>query len=133
MTQTLGDVLRELRATRGWTQGQLAYKAGTAPEYISMLENGVKDNPSADLLARITVALDATPDYVLGRIGSIPADKEPVPPEVQRVVHILSDWPETTLKRNARDVIITVAEMLEQIRKMDADAGAPGVNLSSAF
>ena len=53
----LGRVLKELRETRGLTQDQLAKKAKVARPYITMLEGGVKRNPSLAALRRIAKAL----------------------------------------------------------------------------
>ena len=123
MAQTLGKVLKQLRLERGMTQGQVAYKADTVPEYISMLESGARDNPSAELLTRLAVSLGVTPDYILTRAGILNSnERRPLEPEVQELDDILAAWPETTLKRNAREVIITVVETLSAIRGMDGEA-----------
>ncbi len=53
----LGRVLKELRETRGLTQDQLAKKAKVARPYITMLEGGVKRNPSLATLRRLAKAL----------------------------------------------------------------------------
>ena len=123
MAHGLGGVLKEIRLERGLTQGQVAYKADTAPEYISMLESGHRKSPSAQLLARISLALGTTPDYILTRAGILNSkERRPLEPEVQELDDILAAWPETTLKRNAREVIITVVETLSAIKGMDGEA-----------
>ena len=123
MRTRLGIVLKELRGERGLTQGQLAYKADTVPEYIGMLESGARKKPSAELLTRIAMALGTTPDYVLTRAGILNSnERRPLEPEVQELDDILAAWPETTLKRNAREVIITVVETLSAIKGMDDEA-----------
>ena len=123
MAQTLGEVLKQLRLERGMTQGQVAYKADTVPEYISMLESGTRANPSAELLTRLAVSLGVTPDYILTRAGILnSSERRPLEPEVQELDDILAAWPETTLKRKAREVIITVVETLSAIKGMDDEA-----------
>ena len=129
MADRLGQVLKELRLEQGFTQGQVAYKADTAPEYISMLETGLRKSPSAQLLARIAMALGTSPDYILTRAGILKdGEHAPLEPEVQHIADILASWPETTQKRNARQVIITVAETLSQIRELDGEAGGEPAN-----
>lgn len=48
--------LRRERSARGFTQGQLAAKAGTERSYLSRLEHG-RENPSLGLVARLAEAL----------------------------------------------------------------------------
>ena len=129
MADRLGEVLKELRLEQGFTQGQIAYKADTAPEYISMLETGLRKSPSAQLLARIAMALGTTPDYILARAGILNTrEHAPLEPEVQHIVDILASWPESTQKQNARQMIITVAETLSQIRELAGEAGGEPAN-----
>lgn len=53
----LGRVLRNLRAAKGWTQEQLAKKAGMTRAYVAKLETGGKRNPSLAILQRLARAL----------------------------------------------------------------------------
>jgi len=122
-----GQVLREIRTERGLTQGQLAYKAATTPEYISMLETGDRI-PSTRLLVRLTNALSTTPDYLLRRAGMLDIREETLlAPEVQRIADVWALWPETHVKANARQMIIAVAGTLEYVRELDAE-GKVGPN-----
>jgi len=117
-----GKVLREIRTERGLTQGQVAYKAQTSPEYISMLETGSRLNLGTDLLVRIAMALGTTPDYLLYRAGMLKTNSHaPLEPEVQRIADILALWPEGELKANMRAIITTVAEMMEHVLRMLKD------------
>ena len=120
-----GVVLKEMRAERGWTQGQLAYKADTTPEYISILENNPEKVPATGLLVRLTRALGTTPDYVLRRAGMLETNNHtPLEPEVQRIADLLSTWPEGELKNAARAIVITtVGETMEHVlRALNDDA-----------
>ena len=54
----LGRQILNLRLARGWTQKELAQRAGTRQANISRLENG-QLNPSVDMLQRVAEALDA--------------------------------------------------------------------------
>ncbi len=53
----LAHVLKVLRQARGLTQEQLARKAKITQAYLAMLESGVKQNPSLEVLQRISQAL----------------------------------------------------------------------------
>jgi len=121
---TFGQVLREIRTERGLTQGQLAYKAHTSPEYISMLENNPERMPTTGLLVRLTTALHTTPDYVLHRAGMLKTNSHtPLEPEVQRIADLLAAWPESDVKGNMRAIITTVGETMEHLlRALNDDA-----------
>lgn len=49
--------LKKFREAQGLTQEQLGKKVGVADAYITMLESGVRQNPSIDLLKRLAKAL----------------------------------------------------------------------------
>jgi len=55
--RTLGEVVREVRESRGLTQAQLAEKAQVALSYITVMEAGHQRNPSRQILSRIARAL----------------------------------------------------------------------------
>src|SRR5229473_1137936 len=62
--------LRAARETRGLNQGELAARAGLQPSAISHFETGTR-KPSFDNLRRLADALDATTDYLLGRVSDL--------------------------------------------------------------
>ena len=53
----LRDKLKRLREAKGLTQVQVASKVGITYAYLSMLESGVKRNPSLAVLQRLAKAL----------------------------------------------------------------------------
>ena len=53
----LGDVVRELREQRGWTQAQLAELAQLAVSYVTLLESGHQRHPRPAIVARLGRAL----------------------------------------------------------------------------
>jgi len=55
--KTLGSTLRRLREERGWSQAQLAIKAGVPRSNISLIELGRLANPRADVLLNLAKAL----------------------------------------------------------------------------
>jgi putative transcriptional regulator len=54
--QTLGDKIRAAREAHGWTQADLASRAGVAQAYLSYLEQDQRE-PSLSIAARIARAL----------------------------------------------------------------------------
>tara|TARA_R110000803_G_scaffold46394_4_gene97368 strand:- start:405 stop:614 length:210 start_codon:yes stop_codon:yes gene_type:complete len=54
-----GARLRKLRETQGWSQEELADRAGLHRTYISSVERGVR-NPTISVLAKISAALGAS-------------------------------------------------------------------------
>jgi transcriptional regulator with XRE-family HTH domain len=61
----LGDKIRALRKKKGYTLDKLAELAESSKSYIWELENKDPPRPSADKVAKIAVALDVTPDYLI--------------------------------------------------------------------
>lgn len=59
--------LRKAREMRGWSQGDLADRAGLPPSSIAHFEAGSR-KPSFDTLYRLANALEMTTDYLLGRV-----------------------------------------------------------------
>ncbi|MDK1389520.1 helix-turn-helix transcriptional regulator [Sinorhizobium sp. 8-89] len=59
--------LRTARDLRGWSQGELAEKAGMPPTSIAHFEAGAR-KPSFDTLRRLANALEVTTDFLLGRV-----------------------------------------------------------------
>lgn len=55
----VGRRIRELREQRGWAKGTLATRAGVAPSYIPVLENGEKC-PTVETLDAICFAFGIT-------------------------------------------------------------------------
>lgn len=58
--------LKAARDLRGWSQNDLADRAGMPPSSIAHFEAGSR-KPSFDTLRRLTNALEVTTDYLLGR------------------------------------------------------------------
>lgn len=58
---TLGEKLRALRSTSGWTQPEFARKLGIEQSYLSKLEND-KSIPSTEMFDKLCTAYEVTPD-----------------------------------------------------------------------
>jgi transcriptional regulator with XRE-family HTH domain len=59
--------LRSARDMRGWSQAELARRAGLPPTSIAHFEIGTR-KPSFDNLRRLAGALEVTADYLMGRV-----------------------------------------------------------------
>jgi transcriptional regulator with XRE-family HTH domain len=82
----LGKRLTELREERGWTQKQLAEKAGLSVAFLSEIENG-KRNLSSGKLLHLADELGASLDYLMRGEQSPMRERRPVeiPPELDEV------------------------------------------------
>ena len=61
----LGEVVRELREARGFTQAQLAERAQIALSYVTVIEAGHQASPPRQILLRLARALDVTAKELL--------------------------------------------------------------------
>lgn len=71
MTTPLGEKIRALRKTKGYTLDRLAELADSSKSYIWELENKNPPRPSADKVTKIAAALDVTADYLLDLTASV--------------------------------------------------------------
>lgn len=72
MPTPLGEKIRALRKKKGYTLDKLAELSESSKSYIWELENKDPPRPSADKVAKIAVALDVTPDYLI--TDSVPVE-----------------------------------------------------------
>ena len=63
---TIGEKIKELRKTKGWSQGQLILKAGIKQQHISGWETG-KYEPSIQNCIALANAFDVTLDELCCR------------------------------------------------------------------
>lgn len=60
-----GARVRRLRERKGWSQEELAHKAGVHVTYLSGLERG-RRNPTLKIIEQVALALDVSPSKLLG-------------------------------------------------------------------
>lgn len=72
MADTFGQILRNLRRSKGISQRELAEKVGVDFSYISKVENERLPPPSADTIVKICEALAVPPDELLATTGKMP-------------------------------------------------------------
>ena len=73
----MGKRISDLREERGWTQKQLAERAGLSITFLSEVENG-KRNVSSGKLLRIADELGTSMDYLARGVQSDPRPRPPV-------------------------------------------------------
>ena len=73
---SLAQRLRVARAYKGWSQRELATKAGLNHVQLSKLERGITKEIQGSTLRRLCEALDVTPQYLLGMTDDIESEPE---------------------------------------------------------
>jgi transcriptional regulator with XRE-family HTH domain len=107
LAATFAKELRAARRTLGWTQADLAERAGIAVEVCGRLERG-HVLPRAETLVRLAAALRVSSDSLLGiapatgsaaerAVGEPPAAYGD-PPELRRLVRRLRNEPRRTVR-----------------------------------
>lgn len=96
MSDTLGQRVRQLRVSRGWTHRQLAEAAGIGHPYVSKLEADMHI-PSDRVLRAIATALEADPDELTILCRRVPTWAEDAivedPPAALDALHAFVDRP----------------------------------------
>lgn len=64
---TLGQRLRALRLERGYSQQELANRAGLSTDLVSLLERGVRESMSWSSMVKLARALDVDPGVIAGK------------------------------------------------------------------
>ena len=83
----LGDRIKEIRQSLGWTQDRLAKEAQVSKSFLSEIENN-KSNVSGEKLLKIANALNASLDYLMkGEPGPNQGMEKPIeiPPELSEL------------------------------------------------
>lgn len=95
----LGDRIKAIRGSLGWTQDKLAKEAGISKSFLSEIENG-KANVSGENLLKIANALNASLDYLMKGDTAGAAERPKhveIPAELSDVSEVLSLSYKTTL------------------------------------
>src|SRR5476649_404332 len=80
----VGERIKKRRAELGWTQDQLAQKAGISKSFLSDLENG-KRSVGAENLLDISRALGVSIDFLMtGEVSEKPPTEVPIPASLAR-------------------------------------------------
>lgn len=68
----VGEVVRQMREERGWTQQQLSSYSGLSRSYISLLEIGEIEKPSGQVLTKLAHGFRTTVEELMRAIGYLP-------------------------------------------------------------
>jgi transcriptional regulator with XRE-family HTH domain len=101
-TTGFGRYLRACRRAARLSQRQLANQLGIDFTYVSKLENGHEEPPSADTLRRLAVVLGVPEEHMLAKGGKIPAElrkRASEDPEFAYLVQQLPNVPPQALRR----------------------------------
>lgn len=89
---TLGDRIKQIRQSLGWTQGRLAKEAEISKSFLSEIENN-KSNISGENLLKLANALNASLDYLMTgqpELNEGPPKPIEIPPELSDIAEELS-------------------------------------------
>jgi XRE family transcriptional regulator of biofilm formation len=65
----IGDRIKKLREQKGYTITQLAELATISKSYLSCIERNLQNNPSIDVLMKLTGPLEVSLDFLLSEIN----------------------------------------------------------------
>lgn len=107
-SKTFGETLRDKRTEKGFSLRKFAKLVGVSPTYLSQVEQGNVDPPTADRVKRMAELLGENPDEWIALAGRVPEDlpaiiqKEPTEvPDLLRAVKGLTADQVRELRRNA--------------------------------
>jgi transcriptional regulator with XRE-family HTH domain len=67
--KTFGQRLKAIREKRGWSQSELAERAGVPYETIYRVERGTHQEPRVSIAAKLALALGVSLDVLAGLYG----------------------------------------------------------------
>ncbi len=99
MSVKIGERLKELRKSKGWTQVQVAAKMGLTDSVISFYERQERA-PSPEVLIKFAELYDVSTDYLLG-VETVNDQHLDVTGLSKREISILKEFIEILRKRNS--------------------------------
>lgn len=93
---TLGQLIRQTREAKGWTQQELEKRTGISQTHISQLERDRITTPTPPVLHPIADALEISDVECMRAIGLVrtPTDDTPaLPPELQAIYNDVQKLP----------------------------------------
>ena len=98
---------------RGWTQTELARRAGLVPSYMSMVMNSQKQ-PSTGFCVKVATALGMSPERVLRIGGYLPPVTEERLREFEHLAQVLASLPDGPIREEAMAAIEAIVESAER-------------------
>jgi transcriptional regulator with XRE-family HTH domain len=108
-----GEVLREKRVDKGFSLRKFAQLVGVSPTYLSQVEQGNVDPPTADRVKRMAELLGEQPDALIALAGRVPED---LPGIIQQEPAEVADLLRT-VKGMTADQIRKLRENAERLKK----------------
>ena len=107
MAASIGETIKLLRRQRGWSKARLARKAHLGESTISMIERGMRPNPSAKTLGQISDALGVSADYILLECGfkSVENPRLQPSPREMKLVKTVRQIPSGRIRMKVLDLI----------------------------
>lgn len=87
--KTFGEALREKRIEKGFSLRKFAQLVGISPTYLSQVEQGNVDPPTADRVKRMAELLGENPDEWIALAGRVPDDLPAIIQEKTEVPDLL--------------------------------------------
>jgi transcriptional regulator with XRE-family HTH domain len=119
----IGDVVKQLREARGWTQAELARRLGLDQSQVNRLESGKSRNPTQKTLEALARAFELPLPAFMTLIG-VGGD---TPPDAMRDMIIDAEFRELTaiwpgLPAGDRLALIAAAQAMARSRQAGKDA-----------
>jgi len=77
-SKPFGQVLREKRMAKGLSLRKFAEQVQVSPTYLSQVEQGNADPPTAERVQRMAELLGENADALIALAGRVPADLSPI-------------------------------------------------------
>jgi transcriptional regulator with XRE-family HTH domain len=87
--KTFGEALREKRIEKGFSLRKFAQLVGVSPTYLSQVEQGNVDPPTADRVKRMAELMEESPDEWTALAGRVPEDLPAIIQEKTEVPDLL--------------------------------------------
>ncbi len=87
--KTFGEALREKRIEKGFSLRKFAQLVGVSPTYLSQVEQGNVDPPTADRVKRMAELMAESPDEWTALAGRVPEDLPAIIQEKTEVPDLL--------------------------------------------
>ena len=110
----LGEKINKKRKELGWSLDELARKSNVSKAYLSQLENGDSESPSAKILYNIAMALGTSIADLLGKKLS-PVEVDAIPKNLSKAV-IEHNIPENYVK-----ILLAVSARTDKDSKKEND------------
>ncbi|SMQ75782.1 Transcriptional regulator, contains XRE-family HTH domain [Bacillus sp. OV166] len=86
-TTEIGAYIKKIRESKNLGVNQLAQYAGVSAAQISRIENGKRENPKPETLAKLAKALKVDYDELMSKAGYIDTDEKKKNEEINTAFH----------------------------------------------